>query len=197
MSQQSGRKFKPPQENPIDPVGNWKTYKGFQKLINSNKGEIDEDLLNEHIEELMSSETTKWEEIPVDFSLLKTGERIRYTTLTPEGKHLFRTGGWITHIPEDYKYLAYMAHTKSTWCLQVEDCQRIFVVRKTIKNKVEVDRTIYFKIPGIKTAYNSYLDDSEGNKVIVGSFKSRYDLDKFESRHKYIKASNGEPWDFK
>ena len=192
------RVWRPKMKNPVDPVADYKNYQSYQKIINSNNGEINEELLNEHINEMMSDEMYKWEEIPVDFKKLNPGDRIRYTTRTPEGKHLFRTGGWITHIDENGVYLAYMAHTKTTWTLQAEDCQRLFVVRKVTKFKVELVRTVYFKRPesSLGLGYDSYLP-KDGETHLVGTFRSKYDLERFESRSKFIQALETEDWDFK
>jgi len=193
------RTWKPAEENPYDPVANWKKYNGYQKQINSNKGQINEALLEEHIQNVMYGGEYNWEEIPVDFSTL-TRDRIRYTTLTPEGKYLFRTGGWIVFIDDKFRYLAYRAHTQTNWTLQASDCKRLFVIRYVKKEKsklkVELVRTVYFKEPGAETMYNSYLPKGEED-IRVASFRSQYDLDKFEATSKFQKALESGDWEFK
>lgn len=131
------RTWRPPAENVVDPpTEGYQNYIGYQKIINSAPdGSVNNEELEKHIDEIMSSDTYKWREIPVDYTLLKPGERIRYITKI-DGKNMFRTGGWITKIGEDFTWLAYLAHTHSTWCLQKEDCQRLFVTHcKRKKNK--------------------------------------------------------------
>jgi len=191
----SKRTWREPQENPVDPPpGGYENYMSFQKIINSNNGQIDEEKLEEHIEFMMTDPRWTWEEIPVDFSLLKPSDRIRYITRTPKGEILFRTGGWVTYINEDYAYLAYMAHTKTSWTLQAEDCQRLFVIKSRIKKEIHA---LKFKKPGRETKYSSYLVDEKGITQRVGSFKDDWTRKRFESSTKFIKASEGEHWIFK
>lgn len=186
-------RWRPKEENPIDPPpGGYANYMSYQKIINSNNEQIDENLLEEHIE-FMYESRVGWEEVPVYFNDLKPGDRIRYTTMSPKGKYLFRTGGWITHIDETGEWLSYMAHTKSTWCLQAEDCQRLFVIRKKIKTKKSI---IKFKRPGPETNYNSYLYDSEGILQRVNSARDNWSKNRFESTNKFKNANNGHLWIF-
>lgn len=191
------RTWREKQVNPIDPVPGgaegYARYQSYQKTINSNNGQIDEDLFEQHIEKMMNDPRFNWEEVPVDFSLLKPGDRIRYTTLTPKGEHLFRTGGWITAIAENGEWLAYMSHTKSSWTVQSEDCQRLFVIRSAKKKASEV---IKFKRPGEETDHNAYLQKN-GRLVRVGSFRDRWTLERFQSSTKFKKALAGAKWEFK
>ena len=189
------RTWREKQVNPIDPVPDYSKYQSFQKIINSNNGQINEELLEQHIEEMMDNPKFNWEEIPVDFSLLKPGDRIRYTTLNQDGEYLFRTGGWITAVAENGEWLAYMAHTKSSWTVQAEDCQRLFVIRSMAKNKKGSD-IIKFKRPGEETEYNAYLPKN-GRLVRVGSFRDKWTLERFQASTKYKKAFGGAKWEFK
>jgi hypothetical protein len=205
------RTWRPPEPNPYPndvPEVGWEKYVSYQNIINTNNGEIDEQLLEHHIQHVMYEGEYDWIEIiPVDFSILKPGDRIRYTTLTPEGKHLFRTGGWITHINEDPIYLAYRAHTQTNWCLQFEDCQRLFVIIKEKKEKSKKSKkkkeenaipyVIFFKKPLKAMEHNSYLKDIDGKSVLVGSFPTISQKKLFESTKKFKKATNGDLWDFK
>lgn len=192
------RKFRPPERNPIDPLpGRWQDYKGYQKTINSNNGEIDQQKLDEHIDMIMNDPNFDWEEIPIDFSQLKKGDRIRYTIINPDKKHLFRTGGWVIAIDDDYKWLVYRAHTQTNWTLQADDCQRLFVTRKILKKKKEKEIIHKFNIPGPELQFNSYLVDIYGIVQRVGSFKHLYEKKKFENRIKFQKAMQGEKWEFR
>jgi hypothetical protein len=188
------RTWRPKQVNLIDPVPDYANYQSFQKVINSNNGQINEELLELHIEEMMENTRYNWEEIPVDFSLVKPGDRIRYTTLNQNGEYLFRTGGWITSVAENGEYLAYMAHSKSSWCVQAEDCQRLFVIKSLAKKKAS--DTIKFKRPGEETDNNIYLTKN-GKQIRVGSFRDKWTMERFTSSDKYKKALAGHKWEFK
>ena len=182
--------WRPAEDNNIDPPAcGYQNYIGYQKIINSNNGEIDEQLLNNHIEFMMSDPRWKWEEIPVDFSLLKPGDRVRYTTVS-NGKYVFRTGGWVIAVDEHAKWFVYRAHTHSRWSVDSDKCKRIWVIRKKTKPK----KVLIFKNPGPVGKYNSYLPDSNGNDVRVGSFTSKYVRDRFENSLKFKKDLAGELW---
>ena len=211
----SKRRWRPKQENPIDPPpGGYENYLSFQKQINVNNGEIDPDILQDHVEFILNN---NWEEIPVSFELLIKGDQIRYTTLTPEGKHLFRTGGFVTAIDEENdepEWMAYMAHTKSTWCLQLEDCQRLFVFRKIVKSKEERKAArkakaktrketkskkvtkVRFKRPVDETNFNVYLFDSDGEEQLVYAARDNHSKRRFENSAKFTRA-NEIGWEFK
>ncbi len=48
------RTWRPPEANTIDPPDvHWKKYKGYQKLINSKTGQVDDEELENHIEEIL------------------------------------------------------------------------------------------------------------------------------------------------
>lgn len=189
----SKRTWREKQVNPVDPVHNYEHYLSYQKIINSNNGQVNEELLEEHIDEIMSDPKYKWEEIEVDFSNIEPGDRIRYTTLTPKGEYMFRTGGWVTAVDEGGEWLAYMAHTKTSWTLQAKDCQRIFIIKKI--KKVKHMGIINFKTPTSVGKYNAYLE-KDGRQVLVGSFKDNWTLDRFISSSKYRRAFDGHPWNF-
>lgn len=201
----SKRTFRPPQINPIDAVpggeAGFAAYRSYQKIINSNNGQINEQKLEEHIEMMMNDPVTLWEDVePIDFSTLNKGDRIRYITKTPEKKILFRTGGWITAIDEDnYEWLAYMSHTKSSWALQAEDCIKMWVTRKKESTKGTKDDTIYFKPLSDETNFKVTLPNRLGTKYeeIVYYAKDNYDKKRFESTNKYKNAKNGAMWNFK
>jgi hypothetical protein len=188
------RIWRPKQQNPIDPVPDYSQYQSYQKIINSNKGEIDNELLEEHIEEMMASRFN-WEEVIVDFNQLQPGDRIRYTCYTPKGKYKFRTGGWVSAIDPSGKWLAYHSHTHTSWSLQKEDVVRLFVVKGKRKKKIET--IIYFNVPGEITEHNSYLKDSEGILIRVGSFRDNWSKERFENSKKFRKAVDGAKWIFK
>lgn len=183
------RTFRPKQENLIDPPpGGYANYISFQKIINSNDGGIDENLLNQHIKKIIDE---GWEELPVSFDLLNRGDQIRYTT-EKDGKYLFRTGGWITAIDEENsppEWFSYFSHTKSSWCVQLNDCVRIF--RKTRKTKVvkkPKSHLVEFNRPGPETNHNVYLVDSDGVEQRVYSAKYESSKKRFESSAKFKKA---------
>lgn len=205
------RIFRDPQPNSIDPVpggaAGLAAYRSYQKIINSNNGEINEDRLLEHLEMMANDPYVLWEQIdPVDFSRLNKGDRIRYITKTPTGKVMFRTGGWITAIDEDnYDWLAYMSHTKSTWSLQNMDCIRLWVTRKKESSKKPKDDVIYFKplkdetnFPVyLKSAYRQGSDEVDESVVeVVYYAKDNYDKKRFESTTKY-KSAKQSMWNFK
>jgi hypothetical protein len=193
------RKWRPKMENPIDPpMGGYENYNSYQKIINSNNGQIDQNLLDDHINFILNGED-EWEEIPVDFSILNNGERIRYTTRGPKGERLFRTGGWVCAIDEIGAWLAYHSHTHTNWTLQSEDCQRLFVTRKkNAKRESKIPKEYIFNVPGPLTDHTSYLTTSEGKIERVFSGKDVWALNRFESSKKYQRSSSGEvPWRFK
>jgi hypothetical protein len=200
----SKRYWKPKQENPIDPPpGGIENYVSYQKIINSNNGQIDEKLLEEHIQDI--TENKGFEEIEVDFSLLKKGDRIRYTTVQ-NGKYLFRTGGWVISIDDNHEYLAYMSHTQTSWSVQASDCKRLFVKRRRTKETKDhrTKGVIYFKKPTKETKYpvyfsteNKYTKDSDAEKIVVYYARDNNIKAKFESTLKYKKVvEENEMWDF-
>lgn len=205
----SKRTFREPQVNPIDPVpggaAGLAAYKSYQKIINSNNGKLNEDRLEEHLEMMRNDPYVQWEDVePIDFSTLNKGDRIRYISRLPGKTALFRTGGWITAIDEDnYEWLAYMAHTKSSWTVQAEDCIKMWVVRKKESNKPPKDDTIYFKPLKEQTNFKVTLPNrirelpNSKYEEIVYYAKDNYDKKRFESTNKYKNAKNGERWDFK
>lgn len=205
------RTFKEPQKNPIDPLPGGEAglaaYKSYQKIINSNNGEVNEDRLAEHLEKMANDPHVHWEEVsPLDFSILRKGDRIRYVTRTQNNKIMFRTGGWITAIDEDnYNWLAYMSHTKTTWSLQKMDCVKLWVTRKKDSKITLKDDTIYFKELKDETNFPVYLKSlyrvgsgETRNDVfeIVYYAKDNYDKKRFESTNKYKSAINS-AWNFK
>jgi len=125
------RSWRPPQQNPVDPVpGRWQDYQSFQKIINSNDGQLNPELFEQHLEMMMNDTRWRWEEVnPVSFEKLTSGDRIRYISITQKNEIVFRTGGWIRAIAEDHTWLAYMAHTMTSWTLQVGDVQRLWVIK--------------------------------------------------------------------
>lgn len=205
----SKRTFREPQKNLIDPVpggaAGLKAYKSYQKIINSDNGQVNEQKLEEHLEMMANDPEHEWEDIiPVDFSRLNKGDRIRYVCRNQDNKIMFRTGGWVTAIDEDnYEWLAYMSHTKSTWSLQTEDCIRLWVTRKkesTKSTKSLKDNTIYFKELKEETNFKVTLPNrisSIKQEEIVYYAKDNYDKKRFESTNKYKNAKNGAKWDFK
>jgi hypothetical protein len=195
MPKKPTRTWREKEVNPIDPVDDYESYQSFQKVINSNNGQVDEDLLEEHINEMMADPRFTWEEIPVDFGIIKPGDRIRYTTTNAKGEYLFRTGGWVIAIDENKEWLVYHAHTHTNWTLQSEDCQRLFVIRSRGNKKGKSDY-IKFKVPGEETDYNSYLTKN-GVKYRVGSFRDKWTQDRFEGSSKFKDALSGKKWEFK
>ena len=201
MSSTGKRSFRSPMENPIDPLpggkAGYEAYQSFQKIINSNNGQIDEDKLQDHIDMILDN---NWEEIPVSFELLSKGNQIRYTTLTPKGEYLFRTGGWVTAFDEEDdppNWLAYHAHTHTNWCLQLEDCQRLFVYRKPeIEKEPKLPNKIQFKLPGPESNFNVYLPDENGDLQRIFSGRDNYAKKRFESSKKFEKAQLV-GWEFK
>lgn len=203
----SKRTFREPQVNPIDPLpGGWNSaYRSYQKIINSDNGQINEQKLEEHIEMMMNDPYVQWDSVePIDFSTLNKGDRIRYITRTQKGLIKFVTGGWITAIDEDnFEWLAYMSHTKSTWSLQAEDCIKMWVVRKKESFKEIKDDTIYFKKLGDETNFkvtlpNRLLENPHAKyEEIVYYAKDNYDRKRFESTNKYKNAKAGARWNFK
>lgn len=192
------RKWRHPLPNPIDPPNcNYKDYFGFQKLINSNDGSVDQEKLDEHVEMLLNDPKFKWEIIdPIDFSSIGLGDRIRYTIMSPGDKHMFRTGGWVVAIDEEnYNWISYMAHTHTIWSLQKDDCVNLWVTRKKEKKKKEI--IINFKIPGKESVYNSYLLDSMGILQRVYSTNLKHEKLRFENTYKFLAALSGEKWEFK
>jgi hypothetical protein len=65
------RKWRPSLANPDDPPAEgFQNYFGFQKLINSNNGEVDENILEEHVQTILADENYFWKELsPVNFSI--------------------------------------------------------------------------------------------------------------------------------
>jgi len=122
--------------------------------------------------------------------------KVRYVTQTQDNKIVFRTGGWVTHVADDYSYFAYMAHTKTSWCVQSEDCQRLWVIKCKPKKKQSI---ITFKPPPDKiTKYTVYLPDHRtGSQIRVASFPNQYKLDRFLNSIKFQRALDGEDWMFK
>lgn len=201
------RSWRAPTENPIDPVpGNWREYPSYQKLINSNNGQINPELFEEHLEMMLNDERWTWEEVsPVDFNKLNPGDRIRYISITQKKEVVFRTGGWIRSIAEDFTWLAYLAHTMTAWSLQLQDVQRLWVIRKPakkekIKNekiKIEEINYAYFTRPVIATEYNSYLTDENGVLQLVKTFANEWAKTRFENTKKYKKLLSGDKlWQF-
>ena len=88
-----------------------------------------------------------------------------------------------------------MAHTKTTWCVQSEDCQRLWVIKSRPKKQI----VITFKPPvGNLTKFISYLPDPRtGEDTLVGIFPNKWKKDRFENTTKYQKAFDGEYWEFK
>lgn len=186
-----GRKMRPPQENPNPPACGFQNYIGFQKIINSNNGQIDEELLEKHIEFMMADQRWKWEEIvPVDFSKILPGYRVRYTTFTDK-KYMFRTGGWIISVAEDFSWFVYRAHTYSNWSVNSKDCQRLWVIKT---NKKTTKNTIVFKNPGPPGKFNSFLSNEHNEEIRVGSFDTQFLKNRFENSLKFKKALNGHSW---
>lgn len=191
------RTWRNPVPNTIDPVP--LSYIGYQKIINSNNDEVDEEKLQEHVEMIIEK---GWEEIPVSFELLNKGDQIRYTTITSKKEHLFRTGGWVCFIDEENDppiWLSYHAHTHSNWVLQLEDCQRLFVFRRPKKKAVKKDHSdtrVVFSIPGPETKYNVYLTDGNGVLQRVYSARDNYAKKRFMNSEKFKKAEQ-DGWKFK
>jgi hypothetical protein len=191
------RKWRHPMPNPIDPIeGDYRKYEGFQKFINSDKGQIDDEKLDEHVEMLMNDEKFKWETIdPVNFTTLKLGDRIRYTTLNPKGEHLFRTGGWVIAIDgEEYKWITYLAHTKTPWSIQKNECKNLWVVRKQPKKPKK--HIFKFKLPGNESTYNSYLPETNGIMQRVYSTNLKHENIRFENTFKFKTSNEGGLWEF-
>lgn len=190
----SKREWREKEENPVDPVRDYSKYVSYQKMINSNNGQVNEKLLEDHIKHIKKDPKYVWEEVEVDFSTLKLGDRIRYTVMTPKGEYLFRTGGWVIALDEDHEWLVYMSHTKTTWTLQQSDCRRLFLVIGKRERKKCVP-TIVFKLPGPETKYNAYLE-KDGEMVRVGSFRDNWTLERFMASSKYNRALSGYDWEF-
>jgi hypothetical protein len=181
--------------NPIDPpAGGYERYESFQKIINSNNGAIDNQLLEEHIEFMKADERWTWIEIPVDFRLLCTGCRIRYTAMS-NGKYVFRTGGWVMAIAEDYTWFVYRSHTNTSWSVQAADCRRLWMIQPKITRTVKQNK-IRFKQPEAEGKFNTYLADENGLRVLVGAFDDVWKQLRFENTSKYLRAKNGERWTF-
>lgn len=192
------RKWRHPLPNPVDPVeGDYRDYKGFQKIINSKNGEIDNEKLEEHIKMLENDPKYKWETLdPIDFKNINLGDRIRYTIISPKGGHLFRTGGWVVAIDqEEYNWISYMSHTHTIWSLQKNDCVNLWLTRKKEKKKKET--IIKFKVPGDESTYNSYLNDENGILQRVYSTNLKHEKIRFENTYKFLAALGGEKWEFK
>lgn len=195
------RTWRPKERNPIDPVPGgeegFRNYQSYQKIINSNNGEIDEELLEEHVEGMMNHPKYDWQEIAVNFRLVKTGDRIRYTTLNPKGQYLFRTGGWVISIDEEkYEWLVYRAHTQTNWTLQAKDCQRLFIIKKPIKIIKKKINYVIFKRPRDETGHEVYLKDRNGNNVIVFSARDSWAKKRFEESAKFMSVLDGKEWRF-
>lgn len=198
------RTWRSKQENTVDPPsGGYENYRSYQKIINSNNGQIDEELLEEHIRMILYNH---WEELPLDFDLLEKGDQIRYTTFVNDQangprKHLFRTGGWVTAIDEENdppEWFSYMSHTKSSWCVQLKDIQRLFVRRRPKFTKADemFVKKAYFNRPGPPTRHNVYLPDENGVLRLVYSARDEYSKQRFESSRKYHNALKV-GWEFK
>lgn len=196
------RRWRPGRPNPYDPPpGDYRDYVGFQKIINCKDGQVDPDKLQEHLDMIMADTRYKWETIsPVSFESLKPGDRIRYTTMNQKNEHLFRTGGWVTALSPDLDWLSYMAHTQTSWCLQLADCVNLWVIRKVKKAKapkapkvpitrfkVPVDPSLKFKVT---------LTNSRGEEVIVFSSDTKARATAFRKSKKYQKALHGCAWEF-
>lgn len=171
-----------------DPPGGYENYISFQKKINCNKGEIDPVLLQEHIDNMMQN---GWEEVEVNFNLIRAGDQIRYTTLL-EGKYLFRTGGWAVAFDqanEPPEWMTYISHTYSNWCIQRETCKRLFRRHKGWKSHLpKKPKLIKFNPPNEETEFSSYLPDLFGVEQRIRSFKSKGMKDKFEASKKFETA---------
>ncbi len=192
-------KWRPPQENKIDPPeGGAANYVGYQKIINSKNGQIDEVKLQEHIDNVLTDSKYNWVEItPVDFSVLDLGDRIRYTTLTKKEEYLFRTGGWVIKLDDlEHEWLTYWAHTNSAWSVQREDCVRLWVSKKQ-KSKKKKLKIYTFKVPEEDLEYNSYLPDSNNVMQVVFSTNALSRKLYFENSFKFKLCQNKEAlWRF-
>lgn len=202
----SKRTFRPPETNPFDPPKEgYQNYIGYQKIINSDNGEINEEELEKHIEDITSK---GWKEISVDFRNFELGDRIRYTTKTPKGEHLFRTGGWVISRDDEYdpsdpkdkgpKWLVYHAHTHTNWTVQRDDVQRLFYIDRETDNKQKKKSKIYFYPPiRDETSYNVYLTDKDGVKQRVFSARSKNEMDIFMNTDKFKRVLEGEKWEMR
>jgi hypothetical protein len=192
-------RWRPPEANPIDPPAEgYKNYIGFQKIINCNNGQIDETVLETHINTELANPKYNWAEIiPVSFNELVLGDRIRYTTLTTKEEYLFRTGGWVITLDEiNREWLTYKAHTNTPWSLQKEDCVRLWVTKKQKKVPV-IKKLIYkFKQPPEESTHNSYLPDKNGIMQRVYSTNRKHEMMRFENTMKFKSGLNGEEWEF-
>jgi len=190
------------EKNPRDPLPGgdegYAAYTSFQKLININNGEVDEEKLQEHFEQ--QSLIYNWEEIVVtDFSELKLGDRVRYTRFTEDGKKKFVTGGWIISMDDDFhEYIVIKHHSHTNWSLNVKDVERLWVVRNMGQKRNRKPTEITFKRPSDEeTKHNSFLPHPEtGEDVRVGSFRDSFNKRRFESTDKFQRAQDGEYWRF-
>lgn len=121
------RKFRPPQVNMIDPAP--EGYVSYQQVINSHNGEINQMELDRHIEEILDK---GWYEIKPE--QVKTNHQVRYT-VKKDGKRMFRTGGFVRKVDLEDRYFAYWAHTNSSWVVQFEDIEQIWVKNRGKKKK--------------------------------------------------------------
>ena len=66
-----------------------------------------------------------------------------------------------------------------------------------LPENIKISPRIFFKKPGEKTNFNSYLTDSDGILQRVYSCKRNWDLKCFENSKKFLAAKKGELWGFK
>ncbi len=191
------RIWRAPMANPDDPPeGDYRDYVGFQKIINSYNGQVDENILEEHVDMILSDERFLWKELsPIDFGILRLGDRIRYTTLTQKDEYLFRTGGWVMAIDENLEWLVYRAHTHTNWTIQEKDLVRLWYTRKISKKKNK--HVVYrYKTPSEEKKYNSYLPDKNGIMQRVYSTNVKQEHTKFENTTKFKSALESKSWEF-
>lgn len=166
-----------------DPIPNLKDpppcsfdkYFGYQKMINTEDGFVNQEKLEEHVAMIKQK---GWLEIsPITFEILPLGCQIRY--VTTEGK--FRTGGFVVAVDYDNdppQWLSYLSHTQSTWSLQLEDTQRLFyLTRDKLKRKDQLlvpGEIVMFRQPRSPPCqYDVYLNDVHGVPRRVYGCKSK------------------------
>ena len=108
---------------------------------------------------------------------LRTSDRIRYQLKNG----LYRSGGWITHISPDDKYLCFKSHGGVGFSLQADAISKIYHL--PIARKKE--KLVMFRHVDASLKHKVYIDD-----ILVASFKTDWELKRFQKTKKYVYASD-------
>lgn len=195
-------------------------YLTIQNRINSRNGKIDPKEFNSHLREMVKQGWLEINDLNDAEKFIVPGMRIRY--ITKDG--YFRTGGWVVLFREDtdetgklYKWLVYKGHNNVTFSLQYGgdsdsdgDVHRLFFIQGNAKRKVSVENKIpvqkidsdgikiykpNYKYPEYQSDHPVYLNDKNGEKVVVYYADSNSKKNRFMKSMKY-KSSQKYGWSF-